>query len=634
MAKKDINFNTYVERDLTKSTVNWGAVSNKLTTDLLKIREDREAERAQEDETTADTTRKLNEMEAYTNPTLQNLALGMSGDSAEFLRVQNDLFKRGLITQTQFAQARQRVLGDWQQFGNITKRWESDYASMRGRIDSGEGGSFEAILNQQNAAFGNLKDVTGYVNPETGTLSLVRRNADGSFPTDPSKHVSMNVINNRFSNQINNLNYQGSFDKQLKAKVDTLGKLVIAKVTSDGGIFSEEGQKQALENEEMQNYLNQTARGFTENTNAIFSLLGDVDGNYNLVFTEAEAKEDKLNVLVEFDADGRAVPVTDAPNWGDQVKVAQKIVKDRMIMMLSEVQAVKAGKDKGLTEFEKLKANIMRENKGITDDEAAKIAAEDYNAGQYRKNVTGRAVAEGNKTGGDRPIDYAVDKLGPNIDFTNNDSTVRKTFDNVIQSVMDDDMFEDLENGMYGDEQKPYELVFVDKGADRMVASMGDKVIGYPPLISELPAVGASEFESMNLADNITFDNSFGGQLLAKNRNKNEDNVTYTKEEFFKDYLEDGYGSMPEGYYGLDTDGDGKIDTFKRGLPDDDANKEGYGLNTDYYDKTAEIFDYYERYLMDPVANTLSEMYIDNAPEEVKKYNNKSKSNKKKTPIS
>ena len=37
MARKDINFNTYVKRDLSKTTVDWGSVANKLTTDLLKV---------------------------------------------------------------------------------------------------------------------------------------------------------------------------------------------------------------------------------------------------------------------------------------------------------------------------------------------------------------------------------------------------------------------------------------------------------------------------------------------------------------------------------------------------------------------------------------------------------------------
>lgn len=97
MARKDIDFNTYVKRDLNKTTVDWGTVANKLTGDLLKIRKEREAERAEIQADTDEVGVKLNEMEDYTNQSLQDLALGMSGDSAEFLRVQNDLFKRGLI---------------------------------------------------------------------------------------------------------------------------------------------------------------------------------------------------------------------------------------------------------------------------------------------------------------------------------------------------------------------------------------------------------------------------------------------------------------------------------------------------------------------------------------------------------
>ena len=115
MAKKNINFNTYVERDLDKTTVDWGTVANKLTGDLLQIREDRAAEREKIAQDTIDASDRVNEMEDYTSQTLQNLALGMSGDSAEFLRVQQNLFDRGLITQTQFAQNKQRVFRKYEQ---------------------------------------------------------------------------------------------------------------------------------------------------------------------------------------------------------------------------------------------------------------------------------------------------------------------------------------------------------------------------------------------------------------------------------------------------------------------------------------------------------------------------------------
>jgi len=214
MAKKNINFNTYVKRDLSKTTVDWGSVATKLTGDLLQIRKDREAKRAEIQADTDEVESALNEMEDYTNQSLQNLALGMSGESANFLRTQNDLFKRGLITQTEFAQAKQRVLGDWKQFGNISKRWESDYITMVERAENKDASSFELWLNEQNAEFGNLKNVKGMVNPDTGRLSLIRPEKDGSISKDPSRHVSMNVLQNRFNTRINNVTKNGAIDKQ------------------------------------------------------------------------------------------------------------------------------------------------------------------------------------------------------------------------------------------------------------------------------------------------------------------------------------------------------------------------------------------------------------------------------------
>ena len=60
MAKKNINFNTYVERDLTKTTVDWGTVANNLTTQLGEIRKDREQRRADIDDNTIEGEDKLN----------------------------------------------------------------------------------------------------------------------------------------------------------------------------------------------------------------------------------------------------------------------------------------------------------------------------------------------------------------------------------------------------------------------------------------------------------------------------------------------------------------------------------------------------------------------------------------------
>ena len=621
MARKDINFNTYVKRDLTKTTVDWGSVASKLTGDLLKVREDRAGQRAEIQKNTDETTAKLNEMEDYSNQSLQGLALGMSGDSANFLRVQNDLYKRGLITQTEFAQNKQRILGDWQQFGNISKRWESDYVKMVERAENGDASAFEVWFNEQNSEFGNLNNVKGMVNPDTGTLSLVRPNEDGSISKDPSRHVSMNTIQNRFNTQINNITKDGALDATLNKSVDGLGELIMAKVLVDDegnqteGVLTVEGQKQALASDDVQTYLDGTVNTILSNDYKTFSVLGDLVGGYEPTFDPAEAAADPKKVLVEYsDNTGVPKPVTDAPNWakydddgeliGGQKFEAQEALKNRLISMLDNKEAVKPGDV--MTEYERERLALSRRAMDENTEAANQNIDADYEVIKYGPIVKGRDKSKKQLMGGNKASTYLNEELGSDINsWSGNDSDaqVEKVFNNIIQSVMNENIFKDLESGMY-EGQKPFNLSFDDEGSDRVIVEMGDELITYPPLAENLPAISFDDVKDIN--DNFTVYNS-----------KNQ-KVQYTPET-------SKGATLPVGYYGVDSDGDGQIDTFKPGLGNYD--EEGDGLNQKLYDKTVEMYDYIERNLIIPVNDELNALQKIN-------YYGQDKNKKKKTPLS
>ena len=615
MARKDINFNTYIERDLQKTTVDWGTVANKLTGDLLKIREDRAAERDKIAQDTIDATDKVNEMEEYTSQTLQNLALGMSGDSAEFLRVQQDLFNRGLISQTELAQNKQRVLGDWQQFGNISKRWESDYANMVKRAEDGDASTFEVWLSKQNAEFGNLKGVTGFVNPQTGTLSLLRRDGDGKVSSDPSRHISLNQMQNRFNTQIQNVSKDNAIDKDLKDSVNQLGKLVVATLTTtgegddrrpDGGVLSVEGQKQAMETDDIKEYIQGTVNGYLSNDYKIFSVLGDVVGKdkngnvYEPTTDPTVAKNDPTKILIRYDENtGMAVPVTDAPHWDAQKGVAEEAVKNRMLVMLDDVETIKPGET--LTDYQKQLLDLKRRQLNQEDENINNAIDEEYDIIKYSPAVYGRDKSKNQLMNGKSASDYIDSKLDENITktvFFDPDRQVKTVFNNVIQSVLDPNMFTDLERGEYPG-QKPFNLQYLDDGSDRLVVEMGDKTITYPPLKSSLKETPYTRGEG-DYAKNISIDGA-------------------TKEEM--DIANNG--KIPAGFYGVDTTGDGKIDMFKPGL--DNYNKSGAGANSNDYDKTREMFDYVRRNLIDPVDKTLRTL-------QKEKYDTKAKKRKRKLP--
>ena len=478
MAKKDINFRTYVKRDLNKTTVDWGTVANKLSTDLLKIRKEREEERAELRARNEDDIQTVNTQEDYRS--LQDLALNMSGESANFLRVQNELFENGQITQTELAQGRQRVLGDWKQFGNVSKRWESDYASMKKRVDDGEGSSFEAWFSKQNAAFGNLNDVQGFVNPATGRLSLIRRNEDGSFPTDPSQFVSMNVINNRFSARVDNVTHNGNLTKALNTKVDSLGELILTTIESNGEVFSIEGQQQALQSEAIQTFLDETAAQFTVNDNSVFSILGDINGKYSPTDNAAEAEADPYKVLIEYDNNGVPVPVKEGTNWSDQVDAAKEIIRDKMILMLDRKESGKPGDvyTKYQRENIKLKKREldMIENK---DQENKDEELEDstYRPANYSNNAYGVYGGEGKDQVS--VYDY-IDGFSGNFAFTTN-ADAKKAIKNIITGTMDPNILNDLADGKYGKDEKALDFQFISDGKDHFIVTLGNKTFRYPP---------------------------------------------------------------------------------------------------------------------------------------------------------
>ena len=116
-----------------------------------------------------------------------------------------------------------------------------------------------------------------------------------------------------------------------------------------------------------------------------------------------------------------------------------------------------------------------------------------------------------------------------------------------------------------------------------MIIEMGDELITYPPLAENLPA--------------ISFDN-------VKDINDNFKVVSSNNQEVFYTPENSKGATLPVGYYGVDTDGDGQIDTFKPGLENYD--EEGDGLNQKLYDKTVEMYDYIERNLIIPVNDELN----------------------------
>jgi len=75
-----------------------------------------------------------------------------------------------------------------------------------------------------------------YVNPETGDMSLVRMNEDGSMPdpkTDPDAYMSMNYINQRMNQQVDSVDVS----KEVAPAVDRFATVITMEINDASGSY-------------------------------------------------------------------------------------------------------------------------------------------------------------------------------------------------------------------------------------------------------------------------------------------------------------------------------------------------------------------------------------------------------------
>jgi hypothetical protein len=347
MARKNIDFQTYVKRDVTKSQVDWNAITDTVTTELSTIRDERKKKRGEIATATLEAEDTLQTLENYQSQEVGGLALQMSDQSAKFLRMSNKLLTNGLITPSEYAQRKQRVLSNWKQFGNATKAWDTQYSEWMTRQEDGNASSFESWMNSQNAAFGNLKNIQGNVNAETGALSLAKVGEDGTISKNPGDLVSVQNMNNRMSRKIQNMTK--TLGAETKVLADGLGTVIDSIIEADSSVTKLTGYKDYMDPSsdryntgaanEFRATIAASAQEITAMPDKAMSILGDMmrtedGGRYKPTYDKAEADADPTKVLMKI-GDGNVMVVDEeGKNWKTQEQAATDFVIQKISSQL------------------------------------------------------------------------------------------------------------------------------------------------------------------------------------------------------------------------------------------------------------------------------------------------------------
>jgi len=278
-------------------------------------------------------------------------------------------------------------MGDWKQFSNVSKQWNDDYKTYVERASNGTASSLEMWLNDQNVAFGNLTDVKGYVNPNTGRLSLASIDPEtGEISTDPGKHVSMNTINNRFKAQFDDINTTDL----VKGSVDSLGVLLRETLGANQEVYGQKGWGTMKDNKDFQEQMMNQAKKLTANTNNV-AIIGGQLNKGEFTYEEKDLKNNPDMILMKL-VNGRPVIDEKASNYEVTKKKVEDELYGQMMMQLNEEYSV----EKGFEVSTKLAEERVRgdiDSKKYRDE----LAAGELNL-KEKKLLLDQKVASGNMT--------------------------------------------------------------------------------------------------------------------------------------------------------------------------------------------------------------------------------------------
>ena len=309
MAVDPNKYKVYAERDVNKSQVNWADAAETITTDLKKIREDRANKRSQIESDTQKTLKELRTLDPVDNKQLGELALRGSNQSASYLMMQNDLLKAGEIDPTDYMVGLQNQKDQWSNFDGAIKNWNAADLKARERLEAGESSAAEWWLNEQNEAFGNLENVSTFVDPQTGDMSVIELDEDGQIPLlpngepDRSKYMNVNSMNVRINDQIDKID----LNLDIAPDVDLMAGFIDSKWAPGAYGSRVEQIEDARKAPGYQKYLTGIIDKYTANERQTLSILVDNVGGYD--YTRNPDEQGGNMILMEPDARGLMQPV-------------------------------------------------------------------------------------------------------------------------------------------------------------------------------------------------------------------------------------------------------------------------------------------------------------------------------------
>jgi len=235
-SKAKIDFDVY-ERADPSSLIDVGAEAKKISDAFKNVATEREGKKAALEKAFQDQQAALNDLGEYDNPTAQQVVMNAGQDGANKLLDMKNMMKRGLVKPADVTMFQQNQLNGFnllkKNMGNFDKTFQEYTARLQNNMegsDLSQGAPAEQWLAKQLEGFANMNNVSVQTDPETGNVSMLRLNEDGTV--DKNSSATLNRLTLLMKQKVNNYDPNAGLER---AKAIS-GKVIQQKIDSKYGL--------------------------------------------------------------------------------------------------------------------------------------------------------------------------------------------------------------------------------------------------------------------------------------------------------------------------------------------------------------------------------------------------------------
>lgn len=265
--------------------IDWSKSANELSKTISTIGERRETEKKDLDKMKMDNLKVVQESTGYNSQTFGQKFTAGAQKGREYIKLQNDMLKRGEITPDEYKLNMNNFTESWGMLGNSIKGFDAKYAELQKQINDGKASLLTVEAGQYFAQMGDLKNLDMFIGDDgtwmTGRLDPVTGQV---IPDSIESSKSIADASNAVFDKVNLI-------QEIDDISSTFGTVIIEnniKTTKD-----------ATNSKAFQSKLIDIQNAMTTNNRLTASILADnVGGGYTTYFTEGE-RTNKLGSMLQ-----------------------------------------------------------------------------------------------------------------------------------------------------------------------------------------------------------------------------------------------------------------------------------------------------------------------------------------------